>query len=86
MWRAATDAGADAVSINSFNDWNGGDQIESAKVGPKPQRPPEGRRGVAPPNYASYEPNPPDFYVRETARHAANYLRERGQPKARDEL
>jgi hypothetical protein len=40
MWRAAIAAGADIVTITSYNEWHEGTQIEPARVrvGPRPRR------------------------------------------------
>ena len=75
MWQAATSAGAGAVLINSFNDWNSGTQIEPATA--------EAREG-----FASYSPGEPDFYLQATAKHAKAFVetvRARSS-MARDEL
>lgn len=61
MWQAASASQADAVMVNSFNDWTSGSQIEP--VASSEQRP----------GYATYEPA--DFFLRETAKHAAAFLK-----------
>ena len=74
MWQAASSAHADAVLINSFNDWTSGSQIEPAAS--TEQRP----------GYATYEPA--DFFLTETAKHAAAFLKSKrdGMAARHDEL
>ena len=56
MWRSALEAGVNAVTITSYNEWGEGTQIEAA-------RPHAPANGTA---YADYLPNAPDFYMRRT--------------------
>ena len=65
---------ADAIIINSFNDWNHGSQIEPAAL-----------EVEAP--YDSYG-GMPEMFLNETARHAKTFLRSRrdGEGRRHDEL
>ena len=47
MWRGAIEAGADIVTVTSYNEWHEGTQIEAGPRGPARLR--ELRRGVGPP-------------------------------------
>lgn len=77
MWNAATSANADAVVVNSYNDWNRGTQIEPAAAGARD-------------GFSSYSPGSPVMYLEATARHAKAFIEERQKAArpaaARDEL
>ena len=62
-WDAAIAAGADAVSITSFNEWGEGTQIEAAAASKTDPR--DGRR------YLDYAPLQPDHYLGRTKARAA---------------
>jgi len=88
MWSAAVAAGADAVCINSFNDWTEGSQIEpaaSAESLPAPSRPPASTNG--PPGgqqlYQTYES--PDAYLKLTNKLVRDFVMRQRAP-AHDEL
>jgi glycoprotein endo-alpha-1,2-mannosidase len=74
MWLSAIESNADAIIINSFNDWNHGSQIEPAAL-----------EVEAP--YDSYG-GMPEMFLNETARHAKTFLRSRrdGEGRRHDEL
>jgi glycoprotein endo-alpha-1,2-mannosidase len=56
MWRAAIDAGTDAISVTSFDEWHEGTQIAPAT--------PKEIPGY---KYLDYSPRDPDFYLERTA-------------------
>ena len=56
-WRTALAANAEIVSVTSFNEWHEGTQVE-------PAVPHQTRNQTF--SYLSYEPEDPDFYLRET--------------------
>lgn len=56
-WRTALGADAKIVSVTSFNEWHEGTQIEPAEPA---------QTGEKNFTYLSYEPEDPDFYLRET--------------------
>ena len=95
MWRAAIDARADAVLVNSFNGWISGTQIEPARPTNEQQdacaTAPRGRADSAPGRaagcYRGYEPHPPEFYLDQTAEHVRALLERRVSAEApHDEL
>ncbi len=69
-WRTALAASPTIVSVTSFNEWHEGTQIEPAV--PNTETRPAGRF-----TYLSYEPEEPDFYLRETRHWIETMLRER---------
>ena len=69
-WRTALGADAKIVSVTSFNEWHEGTQIE-------PAEPAQTRDKNF--TYLSYEPEDPDFYLRET-RHWVEKMIGSGKP------
>ena len=89
MWSAALGCGASIVSITSYNEWGEGTQIEPAvpKTVPSESALPAGirQRLDLAPEYLSYAPNDPYFYLNRTARWTS-YLAAQLPHSVRDEF